>query len=564
AILGTTLSGVAQNCTAAPSAQTFSNRVEFASNYYYALGNYLFDLTTQTPITISSMKTWNYDQGIGNPPVPNQVGATGMVKVYTCPTTRVGNETNAPTNPGSPWTLLGTGTVVVALQPAESVITFAPPLSLPVPGSYGVAMEWVPTTSGPNPGPLHCLGVSPNPGTPYTDQFLTMSNDGIQQTSWAGTGQDSPNLRITYLPAANSAIYTQLGEGCYFDPHAFYESFPESPAMPDIANTGQLWLNLGPNYLIVPGAGVIVPPTSTSLTVNPPAASSSGNWDDALSAPIMLPFTFNYPGGSTNMITISSNGSVYLAAVSSSTYQTCGASYGGIVPFRDEPARIAAYYHDLDPSVSGGIYYDVDPSMSIVRITFDHIQEWGVAAAVNTMQVTLDASGQVEIAYGGLSNQSAGNNAIAGFTNGYGARLAAPVDLSARINAPMGFTTGDGRFPPVLKMDARPVLGTSPNIVTTNVTPGTLIQALAAGDVALPGPLDLGFIGMPGCNLHINVQILFTNIINGSGQFVQPFVIPNTAMLQGQQLVFQAAPLTPGYNSLGLLTSNGLCTRLGQ
>ena len=34
--------------------------------------------------------------------------------------------------------------------------------------------------------------------------------------------------------------------------------------------------------------------------------------DDALSAPIPLPFTFDYPGGSTNSILVESNGNVWL------------------------------------------------------------------------------------------------------------------------------------------------------------------------------------------------------------------------------------------------------------
>lgn len=548
----------AQNCSVAPAQRTFSNRDEFIGSFYYNMANHFFDLNVQVPITISSMSTWTYDQGVGNPVVPNQVTATGTVEVYTCPTTRTGNETLGP---GAPWTLLGTGIITVVATPGESPIVFSPPLALAA-GQYGVAVRYLPTTTGPNPGPLHCLGKAPNPFTPVSDQFLTFSNDSIQGVAWTGVGTDSPNLRITYTPDAASAHYTTLGQGCYFRPQNFYESFPQSLTAPDLANTTQTWINLGPNYAVVAGGTPFVTPTSPDLSASPPGASSSGNWDDAISAPITLPFTFPFPGGSTSVITISSNGSVFLESVTSNSYDVCGAAYGSIAPFRDGPARISACYHDLDPvgaTGSGTIHYEVDPSNQSVRVTWNNVIEWGVPAAVNRMQITLDSSGNVNINYGSLGNRSAGNNAVYGFTQGHGATLPPAIDISAALP----YTSGDGSIPPILGIDARPVLGTTPNIITSNITPGTVLQVLAAGDTLLPGPVDLGFIGMPGCLLQMNAIVLLTGVITGNNTFVQPLSIPSTPSLQNAQLVFQAAPLTAGLNSLGLLLSNGLCTRVG-
>ena len=88
-------------------------------------------------------------------------------------------------------------------------------------------------------------------------------------------------------------------------------------------------------------------------------------------------------------------------------------------------------------------------------------------------------------------------------------------------------------------------------------------QLLAAGDTLLPGPLDLGLIGMPGCLLQMNAFILLTGVVNGNNTFTQPLVIPNTGSLQNAQLAFQAAPLTPGLNSFGALLSSGICARIG-
>jgi hypothetical protein len=562
ATIGLAAATVAQNCSVPSPARTLSNREEFGASFYYDLANHFFDLDTGPGVTLNSFNTWLYDQGAGNPVVPNQVGATGTVEVYTCPTTRIGNTATAPGSVGSPWTLAGTGTITVVAYPGESTCVFTPPVALPA-GQIGVAFRYLPTTTGPNPGPLHCIGLSPNPNTPTSDQFLTFSNDGIQGNPWTGNPVDSPNLRISYTPDPNAAYYTTIGEGCYFRPQAFFENFPASATAPDLANTSQQWINLGTNYIVVPAAVPFVPPTTPSLTATPPPASSSNNWDDALSAPFTLPFTFTAPGGvSTNSITISSNGSIYLDAVTNGAYTPfTGASYGGS-SFRDGPPRIAAFFHDLDASSGGSIHYEVDPANQFVRVSWVNVPEWPVPTALNTMQVTLYASGSVDVHLGAIANTGVGNgnNAYYGYTPGLGARLGASVDISAALP----LTTGDGAIPPVLGMSARPVIGTTPSIVTTNITNGTIVQALAGGASLQPFPIDLASIGMPGCSLTINPFVFLTNVITPNNTFDNPLSIPNNPALLNSQLVFQAAPLTPGYNPASLLLSNGICVRVGN
>lgn len=564
-LLGTAASTVAQTCATPSPARTFSNREEFGASFYYNIGNHFADVVLQRNISISGMSTWTYDSGIGNPPTPNQVGAQGVVRVYTCPTTRLGNEAISPTAPGSPWTLVGAGTITIVATPGESPIVFNPPLFIPA-GTYGLAVEYLATTNGPNPGPLHCLGVSPNPTQPVSDQFITWSNDGIQGVSWTGGTGGSPNLRITYTPDASAAHWNKVGAGCYFRPYAFYESFPASATPPDVANTSLTWIYTGTNYVVLPGAAAFIPSASPNLTAGPFGSSSSApasNWDDALTAPIVLPFTLNYPGGSTNDITISSNGCVYLASVIDNSYDVCGAAYGSIVPFRDEAPRIACYFMDLDPDPvtgSGSIHYDVDPNNAFVRITWNAVPEWPVPTALNTIQLTIYASGTLELVLGNLANTGVGNgnNALLGFTPGLGSMLPPPIDLSAS----MPYTSGDGAIPSILALDARPVIGTQFNLVTSNIGPA-LISLLSLGDTLAPFPLDLGFLGMPGCSLHHNAPLLLTNIAVG-GVFTQPFNVPNNPGLLNVQLTSQAFPLSPGFNAFGFVASNAVCMRIGN
>ncbi|HZN38914.1 MAG TPA: hypothetical protein VFD82_08930 [Planctomycetota bacterium] len=561
ALLATTVSAVAQTCATPPAAMTFSNRDEFVASFHFNIGVHFCDITAQRDISISQIRTWTYDQGEGFPPVPSQVGNQGTVNVYTCPVTRLGSEALNPANPGSPWTLLGTGTITIVAMPGESPIVFNPPLALAA-GTHGVAIHYLPTTTGMNPGPLHCLGMSPNPGGIVSDQFLQWSNDGIQPTAWTGAAPSSPNLRVVYTADASSAYWKNVGEGCYFRPHAWYENFPPSATPPDVANTAMQWVFTGTQYIVVPSAATYVAPTSPSLTLGPPAYSyvTPANWDDALAAAITLPWTLNFPGGSTNEITISSNGCIYLGNVASSSYNVCGAAYGSIAGFRDEEGRIAAFYHDLDLSSGGTLHYEV-VSSAFVRVTWANVPEWQVPTALNTIQVTIHQSGNIQIVYGPLANTHIvnGNNALLGFTPGNGSRLPPPIDISAA----MPYTSGDGQVPPILGLHARPVIGTTFDLVTTNLAPGTPFQVLSLGTQLAPFPVDLGFLGMPGCSLHHAFLVLLT--VTGPGpDLVAPFSVPPNPSLFNQQLTGQGFPFALGLNPFNLIATNGVCMRIGN
>lgn len=572
ALLGSIATALAQApCSGNPPATTIATQ-EFAASFYggastpsaayTGMAEYT-DIVVGASITITAMTKTTYDQGVGNPVVPNQVGNTTLVNIYTCPASWLGNQLISPTATGTPWTLAGTGTLTVVAWPNPSPIVLTSPITLPA-GSYGLCLETTPTTTGTNPGPLHCIySTSQNVAQ---DQFVTLQNQAVQNEAFI-TGHFVGNINMTmdYTPATNAGFYTRFGAGCYEQPRTFFENFPNGSPI-DIQNSGITLQPLGPdNYLVFSQPIAVVPPTSASITLNPPASSSSASWDDGLQ-PFQLPAWFNgntgvfpFAGGSTNTITVSSNGFVYLDNVSLATFEACGASYGSLAVLRDNAPRIAAYYHDLDPTVGGGLHWEEDQANGVVRITWNQVQEWGVASSVNTMQITLYGFGQVDIAYGTLANTSATNNAIAGFCAGNGATLPASIDLTAA----MPFQSGDGRFPPVLAMDARPVQGTSMNFVTSNITPGTSFVLMGLGLSEVPGGLSLAQFGAPGCTLWINpVGINFFAAVT-NGQATVPLTLPPNQFV-GTTVFAQSFPLTPGFNAANGVSSNGLCAKVGQ
>jgi hypothetical protein len=127
------------------------------------------------------------------------------------------------------------------------------------------------------------------------------------------------------------------------------------------------------------------------------------------------------------------------------------------------------------------------------------------------------------------------------------------------------FQSGDGATPSVISASARPVIGTTIQIRTTNIQPGTFFSllALSFGNIPLPG-VDLGFVGMPGCKQYVATPVV-TNL--GSvigGQHTQNLTIPNVGSYVGIQLYGESAPLTAGLNVANIVTSNALCLHIGN
>ena len=74
---------------------------------------------------------------------------------------------------------------------------------------------------------------------------------------------------------------------------------------------------------------------------------------------------------------------------------------------------------------------------------------------------------------------------------------------------------------------------------------------------AIPGGLDLTSLGMQGCFLYQNLDVIdLFPVAGGSGQ--RSFAFPNTPSLAGQVLLNQSAVMVLGINAFNMVTSNGL------
>ncbi|HEX5052205.1 MAG TPA: hypothetical protein VFZ65_10565 [Planctomycetota bacterium] len=270
---------------------------------------------------------------------------------------------------------------------------------------------------------------------------------------------------------------------------------------------------------------------------------------------VNLPFAFAYPSNEagTTAISLCSNGFVWLDAAA--TTQAPNTPFPS--QFFNEPARLAPYFCDLDPSdpLSDAVY--VKALANRVVLTWHDVVEFG-RFVPHTIQCVLFADGTVTWSYGGGSAVFA--NVLTGFTPGYGTAAVGPIDLVASVP----FATSTSGFEPLL-LDAltgwTPVLGEGLPLEVRNVptTPAIALTMVGFGQQAI----DLGFLGASGCSLLNTFDVSFPVVLPSAIATID-VDIPANPQLIGAQLFVQSAVLSEGINALGIVTSNGLALTLGE
>lgn len=514
--------------------------------------NMLFDLVVNTNLLVSRIDVNLLDDGTApvTPVPPNLVNMTTSLRFWTTPNTWVGNETTPAL-----WTQVASGTLTVQPPGIFSPAVFNPPFLL-LAGTHGVALQHMPV---PNQGPVHPFYTDParNPQPlVWPGTHMTLTAGAAQNVAFTG-GVALPrivNIQITYVPSQDSAMTRTFGTGCYRTQPTFYEVFPVPPATFDLGNSVIRMANQGAGYLVTSAPLAWFPPVSPSLTLTPPAqtATPAAPWDDGLSAPRTLPFTFPYPGGSTSQVVICSNGCVFLQP--SNNPAAFGGPGGGTSGLLTDMPRLAPFWGDLDANAAGSIHFDVVGQTAYV--TWLNVPEVNSPQTTSSFQVAISSNGTVEYRYQTCAITAAG--VLTGWSPGNNATDPTGRDLSASLP----FVAADGSPPLALNLSARPILGTTVNLVTSDIRTGSVIGFLFLGFGAIPSGIDLTGFGMPDCRQYINPAV--SNLFVATGPIATtPWALPGAANLVGIQITGQSAALASGLNNAGILTSNGLCLRTG-
>jgi hypothetical protein len=475
------------------------------------------------------------------------LNTAGTVEVRWTANTYVGNDTNA-----AAWTLGGSGpaTAAGAGQPTTCLLT---PFTLQ-PGSYGFAVTYL------------GLGVNYTNGNgttvPGSGTNQTYANNEITMLCGASAGGGvgtaiccQPrvfNGSLHYVVGGGGGTVAQrnnYGSGCYQRIGSLYEYFATSAGF-DLHNTSMSFLPAGAGYLVLPGLATYVPPS--------PTATQLALIDDS-EVSVALGVPFPYHGGPTSSLTVCSNGYVSVATGNGTAFTP------SIATMLNAPQTAWWNWHDYNPAIAAGGKVKFEQSGGIAYVTWDGVWDFGgtSAANANTFQFQFDSnSGTVHLVFQTLS--ALGNARLVGFSPGGPSLDPGNTDLSVALQ--QGILIPGPEYPLKLAASARPLLGTTIQLVTSNEV-GTNVGLMFFGLAGIPAPgIDLAFLGAGGCAALVDISQAVGNLIGNFGglSLSIPLPIPQNTNLLGVQTFAQSLWLDPSANPFGAITSNGVQLILGN
>lgn len=433
-----------------------------------------------------------------------------------------------------------------------------------VPGPYVIDIAFsTPFFYDPNNGDLTIDMISSGPSsaanTPSLDHSAVVGQalaKRVYSLSYAGTpngliwtGESAHAIEFTYAPATGAATASPFGAGCYDYASSIYQTFTGNF---DLGGSPTNSLKFFPNqggFTVVPGSNTFFTPTSADFLLS----------DESLTPSLALPFTFPIGATTTNAVKMSSNGFLWLVDTETAADLTPTAA-----ELLSQSPRIAPLWMDLDPSTAltagrvGSTHYDVDPATNHAVFTWLNIAEYGTAnsANLNTFQIELEPTGAFEIRWQNIAT-SASRTILTGVSQGRGARDGGAVDLSVAVP----FTTLADADALALDTPARPILGSTLQLVASAIPSQTSLGAFLFGFTKVDPGLSLASLGAPGCAQYVAIDASRIFFSTGSSHAL-PQGLPLAPAFAGLQLHVQAAVLAAGSNALGLLTSNGLTLTL--
>ena len=364
------------------------------------------------------------------------------------------------------------------------------------------------------------------------------AGDALTEVSFSNQSNPIGGYAILACNLGADATNTVLGEGCISQYASFYEQM--DTASFDLTNTDITGTNTGAGYVVLPtpGAGPL----------------AVGGVDPLGGTVLTLPDDGQVAAGTLGM-TIGSNGWVARGAGNSNGFTPTGALMLG------NPSEAVYCWTDLQPNNSGIVTYEEDVATGQTRTTFDGVNGWNTPDPV-----------YIQFDYNVNSGDWALRIGVVGFANpedwvvGYSPAGAnadpGGVDISA---AAVIVTATTDIIPLSLAGITRPILGTNWDLDVIDIPASTVFGVTLFG-LADPMLLDLGFLGMPGCQLRSSLDLVDGPWLPTGSTHAYSLALPATPLsLIGFELFTQAATFgTPAVNAFGAITSNGIKGTLGD
>ncbi|MBM4059945.1 MAG: hypothetical protein FJ265_02465 [Planctomycetes bacterium] len=264
--------------------------------------------------------------------------------------------------------------------------------------------------------------------------------------------------------------------------------------------------------------------------------------DDQMSRNRALGFAFPLAGGgSTTAIDVDSNGWIGLVANAHA-----GTDYTETVSeFLANPARIAAMWDDLNPGAAGAVYFDALPGVALV--TWLNVPEYSSTGS-NTAQIQLFPNGEFVLAYRACSVA----DCLVGYSVGGGQPDPGPSDITNPSGGPVLTLSPSGP----------PRFGATVTLTATNYPANSGLGVQVVSLVRHDPGIDLTSYGMPGCWQYTGFEAMVV-VIPAGGQSAYGLGIPNSTTFSGLQLTAQTYAFSPGANTAGVISSNGVALTVG-
>jgi hypothetical protein len=426
-----------------------------------------------------------------------------------------------------------------------------------------VQMFFSQTTQTVSPTPITGISVgngTADPGPIDLSNGSVGSTAGMAYETFSTAG--SFDLRLTEVAFVPNAVggydvlsspcmpanHQSYGAGCTQQSIAFYETFSTLTSDLD-GNSLSMTPNAGGGYdVTMQPLTNFQPPTSVGLALG-----------DDTTATVRLPFTFDFPGGSTTDLTIDSNGRIHLASTGGSDFSN---TPGELIGAAD--GLLCPAWQDMvcDGSVNVSNVYFEQTSPTEVAVTWWNVPCWPAATGGrNTFQVVLVDNGtldHLEFRYVDI-NDTNGTGNITGYTPGGAALDPGSSDLTLGL-----MTMQQERAPLALSGSSTPVMGMPVTYTVDNIRSGGL--TVIGVSFFATTPLSVANIGLdaPGCFVHIdpiNFQF-FGSLMFGGPSRSQMAILPTHPLWAGARIYLQAASLSPTDNPAGFIFSNALSSFL--
>ena len=399
-------------------------------------------------------------------------------------------------------------------------------------------------------GPDWYLGSFPGTGSVDTgnqDQNLSLTEGRIDLASYLG----DVVTEITFSNRSNSnggvaivacnfgvkAASAAFGAGCIREFASFYEQI--APESFDLTNTDVTGVSSGGGYVVVTSPGVGPLPI--------------GSLDPTGGTLLSLPDDGQAPAGTLGL-SVGSNG--WLARGAGNSNAPISTPQLAL----NNPRDAVYAWNNLLPNSAGSVVYEEDAAAGQARVTYNGV---AVSGTQDPCYIQLDynvVTADWVLRFGAVGF-TAPQDWLVGYSPGGPSLDPGPADLSAAaVIVTQPFDT-----PPLgLAPMTTPLIGDVWTLEVVDIPPSTVFGVTIWG-TSDPGLLDLGALGMPGCQLRSSLDAVFGPWSPNGSAYTYGLSVPANNALIGSTVYTQAATFAaPAVNPFGAITSNGVAGVVGS